>query len=211
MYRNPNLDEKPKLLERRGGAFYSEAAAQLIASLHDGRGDVQVVDVRNGWGSGDSAGLALSELPRQRGRRGPGANHAGGRAAIPTGAARARDARPRPGGQGVRGARHRGGTDRRSRHGPPSPDGQPARRATTRSPSRSSTRCCRPTASTSPSSRRLLPGPSGARSHRRWARCKAQAQTPPYTRRCPYATPRTPRPAAVSHATGGTCECDECS
>src|SRR5262249_46481044 len=36
MYRNPNLDEKPKLLERRGGAFYSEAAAQLIASLHDG-------------------------------------------------------------------------------------------------------------------------------------------------------------------------------
>ena len=26
MYRNPNLDEKPKLLEQRGGAFYSEAA-----------------------------------------------------------------------------------------------------------------------------------------------------------------------------------------
>jgi 6-phospho-beta-glucosidase len=47
MYRNPNLDEKPKLLERRGGAFYSEAAAQLIASLYDGRGDVQVVDIRN--------------------------------------------------------------------------------------------------------------------------------------------------------------------
>src|SRR5215218_3092101 len=63
MYRNPNLDEKPKLLERRGGAFYSEAAAQLIASLHDGRGDVQVVDVLNGWGSGDGAGLALAELP----------------------------------------------------------------------------------------------------------------------------------------------------
>jgi 6-phospho-beta-glucosidase len=63
MYRNPNLDEKPKLLERRGGAFYSEAAAQLIASLHDGRGDVQVVDVRNGWGSGETAVLALPELP----------------------------------------------------------------------------------------------------------------------------------------------------
>ena len=56
MYRNPNLDEKPKLLERRGGAFYSEAAAQLIASLHDGRGDVQVVDVRN-------IGTALPGLP----------------------------------------------------------------------------------------------------------------------------------------------------
>jgi 6-phospho-beta-glucosidase len=63
MYRNPNLDEKPKLLERRGGAFYSEAAAQLIASLHDGRGDVQVVDVRNGWGSADARLRALPELP----------------------------------------------------------------------------------------------------------------------------------------------------
>ncbi len=61
MYRNPNLDEKPKLLERRGGAFYSEAAAQLIASLHDGRGDVQVVDVRNGWGSAGER--ALPDLP----------------------------------------------------------------------------------------------------------------------------------------------------
>jgi len=47
LYRDPSLAEKPKLLERRGGAFYSEAAAQLVASLHDGRGDVQVVDVRN--------------------------------------------------------------------------------------------------------------------------------------------------------------------
>jgi 6-phospho-beta-glucosidase len=60
MYRNPNLDEKPRLLERRGGAFYSEAAAQLIASLHDDRGDVQVVDVRNGDGRG---GKALPDLP----------------------------------------------------------------------------------------------------------------------------------------------------
>jgi 6-phospho-beta-glucosidase len=47
-YRDPALDTKPALLERRGGAFYSEAAAQLIASLATGRGDVQVVDVRNG-------------------------------------------------------------------------------------------------------------------------------------------------------------------
>src|ERR1043165_9789365 len=60
MYRNPNLDEKPKLLEKRGGAYYSEAAAQLIASLHDGRGDVQIVDIRNGDGTG---ARALAELP----------------------------------------------------------------------------------------------------------------------------------------------------
>jgi 6-phospho-beta-glucosidase len=47
MYRDPTLDEKPALLADRGGAFYSEAAAQLLASLHDGTGDTQVVDVRN--------------------------------------------------------------------------------------------------------------------------------------------------------------------
>ena len=63
MYRNPNLDTKPKLLERRGGAFYSEAAAQLIASLHDGRGDVQVVDIRNGPPLGGSGPRALPDLP----------------------------------------------------------------------------------------------------------------------------------------------------
>jgi 6-phospho-beta-glucosidase len=62
MYRNPSLDRKPELLEKRGGAFYSEAAAQLIASLHDGRGDVQVVDVRNDAGHADGT-VALPGLP----------------------------------------------------------------------------------------------------------------------------------------------------
>jgi 6-phospho-beta-glucosidase len=47
MYRDPALDRKPELLEQRGGAYYSEAAAQLVASLNAGTGDVQVVDVRN--------------------------------------------------------------------------------------------------------------------------------------------------------------------
>jgi 6-phospho-beta-glucosidase len=47
MYQDPSVTEKPKLLERRGGAFYSEAAAMLMASLHAGTGDVQVVNVRN--------------------------------------------------------------------------------------------------------------------------------------------------------------------
>jgi 6-phospho-beta-glucosidase len=47
MYKDPALDTKPKLLEERGGAFYSDAAAALVASLHAGTGDVQVVNVRN--------------------------------------------------------------------------------------------------------------------------------------------------------------------
>jgi 6-phospho-beta-glucosidase len=48
MYADPALDEKPKLLEERGGAYYSEAAVDLVASLSADRGDVQVVNVRNG-------------------------------------------------------------------------------------------------------------------------------------------------------------------
>jgi 6-phospho-beta-glucosidase len=47
LYRDERLDAKPAILERRGGAYYSEAAAQLVASLHSGGGDAQVVDVRN--------------------------------------------------------------------------------------------------------------------------------------------------------------------
>ena len=34
MYKDPALDVKPKLLEQRGGAFYFEAAAMLVESLH---------------------------------------------------------------------------------------------------------------------------------------------------------------------------------
>ena len=48
LYKDPALDTKPKLLEQRGGAFYSDAAAALVASLHAGTGDVQMVDLRNG-------------------------------------------------------------------------------------------------------------------------------------------------------------------
>ena len=59
LYRDPTLDTKPELLEHRGGAFYSEAAAQLIASLSDGRGDVQIVDVRN---DGTLPGLADADV-----------------------------------------------------------------------------------------------------------------------------------------------------
>lgn len=47
LYADPALDEKPELLGRRGGAFYSEAAVALTASLLGDRGDVQVVNTRN--------------------------------------------------------------------------------------------------------------------------------------------------------------------
>ena len=46
-YADPSVDTKPEALSRRGGAFYSEAAVDLLASLTADRGDVQVVNVRN--------------------------------------------------------------------------------------------------------------------------------------------------------------------
>jgi 6-phospho-beta-glucosidase len=46
-YRDPTLVTKPDALSRRGGAFYSEAAVRLMASLHAATGDVQVIDVCN--------------------------------------------------------------------------------------------------------------------------------------------------------------------
>ncbi|MEU5190609.1 6-phospho-beta-glucosidase [Streptomyces klenkii] len=47
LYADPALDEKPALLEKRGGAFYSEAAVALTASLLRDTGDVQVVNAFN--------------------------------------------------------------------------------------------------------------------------------------------------------------------
>ncbi|WP_405730007.1 6-phospho-beta-glucosidase [Streptomyces sp. NBC_01537] len=47
MYGDPALDEKPELLAKRGGAFYSEAAVDLASSLLGDTGDVQVVNTYN--------------------------------------------------------------------------------------------------------------------------------------------------------------------
>ena len=70
MYRDQSLAEKPALLADRGGAFYSEAAAQLIASLHDGAGDIQVVDVRNDGAMPDLPDSAVVEIPARIDRDG---------------------------------------------------------------------------------------------------------------------------------------------
>ena len=59
LYRDPTLTTKPPLLEQRGGAYYSDAATQLVASLATGDGDVQVVDVRN---NGTLEGLADDDV-----------------------------------------------------------------------------------------------------------------------------------------------------
>jgi 6-phospho-beta-glucosidase len=63
MYADPALDHKPALLEQRGGAYYSEAAAALVISLLTGDRAHHYVNVRN---NGSVAGLpddAVVEVP----------------------------------------------------------------------------------------------------------------------------------------------------
>jgi len=48
LYADPALDRKPEQLAQRGGAWYSEAAVDLLASLAGNRRDVQVVNAGNG-------------------------------------------------------------------------------------------------------------------------------------------------------------------
>jgi 6-phospho-beta-glucosidase len=62
-YRDPSLSVKPEELSHRGGAFYSEAAVRLMASLQAGTGDVQVVDVRNDGAVPGLPADAVVEVP----------------------------------------------------------------------------------------------------------------------------------------------------
>lgn len=47
LYKDINLSEKPKQLEQRGGAYYSDAACNLICSIYNDTRDIQVVDTTN--------------------------------------------------------------------------------------------------------------------------------------------------------------------
>lgn len=47
LYKNEELAVKPKQLEERGGAHYSEAAVNLIDSIYNGDGKIHYVNVRN--------------------------------------------------------------------------------------------------------------------------------------------------------------------
>lgn len=47
LYKNPNLCDKPEQLEKRGGAYYSEAAVRLITSIYNSKKDIQTVNVQN--------------------------------------------------------------------------------------------------------------------------------------------------------------------
>ena len=70
MYADPALDTKPELLTHRGGAFYSEAAVALLASLVTDARDRQVVNVRNNGTLPFLSDEAVIEVPATVGTAG---------------------------------------------------------------------------------------------------------------------------------------------
>ena len=73
MYADPALDHKPELLEQRGGAYYSEAAAGLVTSLLTGDGAHHYVDIRNNGAINGLPDDAVVEVPALVGRAGASA------------------------------------------------------------------------------------------------------------------------------------------
>lgn len=47
LYQDPSLNCKPPQLEKRGGAYYSEAAVNLMTSIYNNKKDIQIVNVKN--------------------------------------------------------------------------------------------------------------------------------------------------------------------
>ncbi|WP_027631702.1 6-phospho-beta-glucosidase [Clostridium hydrogeniformans] len=47
LYKDENLNVKPPQLEKRGGAYYSDAACRLISSMYNDKKDIQPVNTRN--------------------------------------------------------------------------------------------------------------------------------------------------------------------
>lgn len=47
LYKDPKLDYKPEQLTKRGGAYYSDAACELIASIHNDKRSTMVVSTKN--------------------------------------------------------------------------------------------------------------------------------------------------------------------
>jgi len=71
LYADPMVAEKPALLGQRGGAYYSEAAIDLMTSLIGDRKGVHVVDLRNSGTLPFLPDSAVIEVPAQVGPDGP--------------------------------------------------------------------------------------------------------------------------------------------
>lgn len=65
MYRDPALTRKPKELEQRGGAYYSEAAIALISAIRNDKHQWHVVNIANAGCIADLPDEAVVEVPAE--------------------------------------------------------------------------------------------------------------------------------------------------
>ena len=62
IYQNAQLHEKPAQLSKRGGAFYSDAACELINSIYNNKGTVMVVSTHNNGAVPDLPAESIVEV-----------------------------------------------------------------------------------------------------------------------------------------------------
>jgi 6-phospho-beta-glucosidase len=63
LYRDPNLAEKPAILEQRGGAWYSTVATSVISAIVRNAGEVHIVNTRNRGAIPDLPAESAVEVP----------------------------------------------------------------------------------------------------------------------------------------------------
>ena len=62
LYKNPNLDHKPKQLEMRGGTYYSDAACECINAIYNDKCIPMVVSTKNNGAVPDLANDSIVEV-----------------------------------------------------------------------------------------------------------------------------------------------------
>ena len=71
LYKDPNLDHKPEQLAKRGGAYYSDAACEIINSIYNDKGTLMVVNTRNNGAIDDLPYDSAVEVSSYVGANGP--------------------------------------------------------------------------------------------------------------------------------------------
>ncbi len=71
MYQDPNLNEKPSILDQRGGAWYSDAAVALISAIVNNKEEIHIVNVRNQGALDGLPDDCVVEVPALVKRSGP--------------------------------------------------------------------------------------------------------------------------------------------
>ncbi len=77
IYKNTDLDVKPKELEGRGGAYYSDAAVSLISAIYNDKNEIHTVNVLNNGTITNVPDNAVIEANCIIGRNGPRPIHIG--------------------------------------------------------------------------------------------------------------------------------------